>query len=188
MHAVQQLARRRDRLGLRADQHDRGALVIGGNRLCGYALLCALHQDERIDQTELHRLGADLLDRVGRAGPGDDVEIEPFVLVIAVLLAKVEWRMLRTAFPVEPDLHLGRALRHSGRAAQSDDKEHTGRHSKELEPTILSVVIVRVGGRSSNLRTSVLERLRLNLPRRDYWMPRMKRGMTAVWSSVDVAP
>jgi hypothetical protein len=45
----------------------------------------------------------------------------------------------------------------------------------ELKPvTILSVVIVRVCGRSSNHRTSGLGRVCLNIPRRDYWMPRLK--------------
>ena len=52
------------------------------------------------------------------------------------------------------------------------------RRNSRRAVTILSVVIVRVCGRSSNLRTSVLGGLRLRLPRRDYWMPRLKRGMT----------
>jgi hypothetical protein len=43
---------------------------------------------------------------------------------------------------------------------------------------MLSVVIVRVGGRSSNHRAPDLARLYLNLSCRDYWMPRLKRGMT----------
>ena len=51
--------------------------------------------------------------------------------------------------------------------------------------TILSVVIVRVCGRSSNHRMSGLGRLRVNLPRRDYWMPRVKRGMTTERLSID---
>src|ERR1700736_7038785 len=40
------------------------------------------------------------------------------------------------------------------------------------------VVIVRACGRSSKHRRSDLAQLGLNLPRRDYWMPRLKRGMT----------
>src|SRR5271165_960944 len=44
---------------------------------------------------------------------------------------------------------------------------------------MLSVVIVRVCGRSSNHRRLDLARLYLNLPRRDYWMPRLKRGKTS---------
>jgi hypothetical protein len=43
---------------------------------------------------------------------------------------------------------------------------------------ILSVVIVRVGGRSSKHRRLVLAGLCLNPSDRDYWMPRLKRGMT----------
>jgi hypothetical protein len=43
---------------------------------------------------------------------------------------------------------------------------------------ILSVVIVRVCGRSSKHRTLNLARLCLNLARWDYWMPRLKQGMT----------
>jgi hypothetical protein len=52
------------------------------------------------------------------------------------------------------------------------------RRNSRWAVTILSVVIVRVRGRSSNLRTSGFARLRLNLSRRDYWMPRLKQGMT----------
>jgi hypothetical protein len=43
---------------------------------------------------------------------------------------------------------------------------------------ILSVVIVRVGGRSSKHRRLVLAGLCLNPSDWDYWMPRLKRGMT----------
>jgi hypothetical protein len=43
---------------------------------------------------------------------------------------------------------------------------------------ILSVAIVRLCGRSSKHRTLNLARLCLNLQRWDYWMPRLKRGMT----------
>ena len=42
----------------------------------------------------------------------------------------------------------------------------------------LSVVIVRVCGRSSNHGKSHLAPLCQNLPHGAYWMPRLKRGMT----------
>src|ERR1700726_3032520 len=42
----------------------------------------------------------------------------------------------------------------------------------------LSVVIVRACGRSSKHGTSHLARLTLNPLSRDYWVPRLKRGMT----------
>jgi hypothetical protein len=43
---------------------------------------------------------------------------------------------------------------------------------------MLSVVIVRVGGRSSKHRRSDWPGLCLTHPRWDYWMSRLKRGMT----------
>jgi hypothetical protein len=51
--------------------------------------------------------------------------------------------------------------------------------------TILSGVIVRVCGRSSNHRTSGLVWFRFNPPCRDYWMPRLKRGMTTESPSIE---
>ena len=47
---------------------------------------------------------------------------------------------------------------------------------------ILSVVIVRACGRSSKYRTLNLARPCHKLARRDYWMPRLKRGMTTARS------
>ena len=44
--------------------------------------------------------------------------------------------------------------------------------------SILSVVIVRVCGRSSKHRSPGWDASALNLPGCGYWMPRMKRGMT----------
>ena len=43
---------------------------------------------------------------------------------------------------------------------------------------MLSVVIVRACGRSSNHRGSDVAQLCLSLSAPDYWMPRLTRGMT----------
>jgi hypothetical protein len=72
----------------------------------------------------------------------------------------------------------------SGGAWRRAGARHPGAHLRTVgaglktRPSYLSVVIVRACGRSSDPRTFGLERLRVNLPRRDYWMPHTKRGMT----------
>jgi|HubBroStandDraft_4_1064222.scaffolds.fasta_scaffold360666_2 hypothetical protein len=45
----------------------------------------------------------------------------------------------------------------------------------DVAPNCAGVVIVRACGRSSKHQTLNLARLCLNLARRDYWMPRLKR-------------
>ena len=119
-----------DRLGLRADQHDRRALVVGGDRFRRHPLLRALHQHQRVDQPELDRLGADLLDGVGGAGPRDDVEVDALVLVVAALLAEIERRVLRAALPVEPDLHLGGVCAWALNAPSIDQRERSAAEPK----------------------------------------------------------
>jgi hypothetical protein len=131
-----------------------GALVVGGDRLGRHALLRALHQHERIDQAEFHRLRADLLDRVGRARARDDVEIEAFVLVIAFLLAEVERRVLSAAFPVEPHLHLRGCLRIGLRRPEGGQRQRREREPKSM---VSNHMLLRIGMRENWPSHSKLE-------------------------------
>jgi hypothetical protein len=82
--------------------------------------------------------------------------------------------------PGSPKQKAGQKETHVARAAGWQVVLTTVPQTRSLPLPVggLSVVIVRACGRSSNHGKSDLARLYLNAPQVDYWMPRLKRGMT----------